>query len=286
MVDDGAALLRTQLAAAFEELEAGATHPLEVAVLAGLLARVAPSDPMVAEGSIEIDPEALMSAARTAVDAVLEIDEADDPAESWDALSALDEVCAAATWLQSTELVSSAVDEAVGSLRAFPEPWRVHAATATELLVRQPPRVGDPAGRLWAAVEASRWHRDEVEHDAELPVVVRERLGLSVVVRLDSFRRQLRAATATRAAMAAAEGLPDASPWTTLAHGAGWELALTLGEGDEVVLLLAGDARATFERDGVAVESRATAEGFVCEARAGQWRVVVDGRPVSFEVAG
>lgn len=279
MTGTGADLLREQLLAARDELERGEGEALEVAMLAGMLARVQPDDESLRGLSIVVDDAQLRAAAFEAADVVLEVDEDDDPAESWDALSSLDEVCAAATWLGRPARVDPAVDEVVGVLRAFPQAWRAHAPAATEVLRSQRPAQSDPARRLWASVEASAWRTDDADDDAEAPLAIKERLGIPIVIDLvPFFARQHR--------LAAADELPEEPPWKTLAREAGWELALTVDDDERPALLFVGEEPATFELEGAVQKARKIPEGLSCEVRAGAWRVRVGSREITFTVAG
>lgn len=277
MARTGADLLSQQLAAAIEEWQRGDADALEVAAIAGLLSRIDPDlAAQVSPASLELSSPTVEEVARGASERILDIDEGDEPLESWDALSALDEACAAAAWLAMPEAAAPAVDDVLGSLHAFPEAWVVHGPAATALLASQPPVATDPARRLWAAVEASVWTEAPAEPE-ELPIALRERLGFSVVVQLRPFvERQQR--------MAAAHGVPEPPPWTSLARDVEWELALTLADDGAPILLLVGSPGA-FQRDGHAVVPVETSDGWVCSAVAGQWTVTIGGRSVQFEVA-
>ena len=264
-------LLRTQLQAALAEGD-----PLEVAALAGLLARAAPSDPLLPRAGPPLGP--LSRAAEAAADALLAVDEGDDPAESWDALCALDELCAAAAFGGVPGEVQASVDLCARTIRAFPEPWSAHAEAATALLARHPPRPGDPARALWAAVEASRWADQLAPTDDEAGPTEEARLalGLGVVISLRAWRP-------VEARLAAAALLPDDPPWCAPARGAGWELALTEDEAGQAVLLLLG-AVGTFRRDGAEVPATDGPEGLACPALPGAWEVQVGDRLIAFVV--
>jgi len=270
-------MLRDQLADARAEWARGEAGALEVAVLAGLLARARPDDDALSGWTLDVPVDALKEAAEEAADGVMAVDEDDDPAESWDALCSLDEVCAASLWLRRPAAAGPAVEQVLGVLRAFPEPWRLHAARATELLRTQPPAASDPARLLWAAVEASTWEEHRRDTEPGAPLSVKERLGLPVVVSLAPISAETR--------LAAASALPDAPPWTTLAQESGWELAVTVDERGVPVLLLAGEGLATFHLGGVSVEPVATPDGLVCPATPGDWRVEVGARTVAFRLA-
>ncbi len=274
-------LLRAQLLEARADPEA---EPLEQAALAGLLERLAPDEPLLpplrAELSASAVAQDLAQAAEDALDALLAIDEDDDDAESWDALCAMDELCAGATFLARAALVAGPVDEAGRALRAFPEAWTAHAQAATELLRDRAPRPGDPAIQLWQAVEASRWPEGVAPREgaSDLSDLVRWRLGLDIVISLAAFRgtQPMRAA--------AASALPAPSPWRTLSRGPGWELALTELPGDGAVLLLSRAAGGRFTRDGVEVAAVQRPEGWCCPAAPGDWSVQTGDEHIEFRV--
>lgn len=113
------------------------------------------------------------------------------------------------------------------------------------------------------------------EEPGEVPARVLEALGLPVVISLEASCGGLR--------LAAASGLPAEAPWTPIASGPGWELALTIDPDDAPILLLAGRS-GRFARDGEPIAAVATPEGLVCPAEPGRWTVEVDGRRVAFEV--
>lgn len=278
MNPDTAPLLRAQL---MQALASGA-EPLELAILGGLLRRIEPKDPLLGQlGALPADlalPGALtaqLSQARQALEAV---DEDDDPAFSWDALCAVDELCAAAAFLGiAAAEVAEAVQDAAALVRAFPEAWAPHAEAASGWLEDAPP--GDPSRSLWAAVEAAA---QGLEPDAEgrAPADLRLQAGLDVVIPL--FGRpqpELRAA--------AAEPIEEEGPWTRLAHGDGWELALTTDPSDRPILLLAGEAPPapiTVVHEGRAVSLKPGPEGLWCSAAPGAWQVTLGDRRLSFRV--
>jgi len=270
-------LLHEQLTAARRALAAG-DEPLEVAALAGLLQRIRPEDPALDGLEIEVDRSTLIEAVHQTVELVLGVEEADDPAESWDALSAFDELCAAAAWLGASEVVVEAVSDVTSLVRAFPELWRPHATAATRILQAQPPRAGDPAARLWAAIETTPFVSDDDDAQAEAPLDLMLQLGLGPVITLAPLRE-----LAER--LHGADGLPEDAPWRRLGRGSGWELALTIDDQDRPILLLSGAPAGAFEHEGDAVEPTSSAEGLACPAKPGVWRVIVEGRELRFEVA-
>lgn len=269
-----AALLRAQLAEARAEGDPG-----EVASLCGLLARLEPEDPALP--SLRAGNSALELArdADLALDRLLAVEEGEDSSLSWDALCALDELCAAAAFLGRTGEVAIAVGEASRAVRAFPEIWVLHADAAAELLRDRPPRPGDPALGLWAAVEASRWSEGVQPHvkDEGASPEVRIAAGADVVISLVRFSGQER--------LAAADELPLDPPWTGLARGEGWELALTVDEAGAPALLLCG-AEGRFLRDGEDVGAVRNPDGCRCAVAPGAWSVLVAGRAVSFRLEG
>lgn len=148
-----AALLRTQIAQAQAEtpLDCG-----ELASLAGLLQRLCPTDSLLVTLAWVRDVGLRFEEpANEALAVLAAIEEDDDASESWDALCALDELSAAATFVGRPEVVADVIGAAARLIRAFPEPWAVHGPQATELLQARAPLRSDPAWRLWAAVEAA-----------------------------------------------------------------------------------------------------------------------------------
>ncbi len=155
-------LLREQFAEALEDArETGnASSWLEAAALLGLLRRAGEPDPEGA-ATVRVSPEHLRAAAEEAADALMGVDEGCDPAVSWDRLSALDECLAAAEALDRPDLVREAAEAATGTVRAFWRQWQPHADAATGLLAKERPPMGSPAWQLWAAVEATRWQKED-----------------------------------------------------------------------------------------------------------------------------
>ena len=273
---DEAALLRAQL----EEATAADAHPLERAALAGLLQRLAPDDPLLSATRGGPDAGAALDEdVEDALDQLLAVDEDDDSAESWDALCALDELCAAATFLGHPDRIAAAVDEACRLVRAFPEPWAAHADAAAELLRDRAPRPGDPAAALWAAVEASQWPAGVAPRADEdgAPLGARRRLGLDVVVSLMAFRQRV------PIRLAAAGALPEEPAWLGLGRGTGWEVALTEGDTGEPVLLLSS-AEGRLSRDGEAVAATPGPDGLVCAATPGEWTISVGDETLDFRI--
>lgn len=266
----GTELLREQLEAALAEIERGEGHPLEAAALAGLLQRTEVAPEMELP---EIPADRIAAAALEAADAVIGCEPHHDEAEVWDALSALDETCAAATWLGVPHLVHAYVQDAVGFVRADPDTWQPHAPAATELLRTQPPLSSDPARLLWAAVEASRWAHDEPDAEGEAPAGLKERLGIPIVIDLAPF-------LAVSQRLAAADQISTEDlPTRMLATGDGWELHLTLDEDDRPKLVLLGAGEELFTRDGMEVHLvQDPDEGRSTLAHPGIWELRVAGR--------
>lgn len=271
MSRDDAVELRAQLQSA---IESGEAEPLELAALAGLLERRTPDEPLLTEvRDLEVSDGQLFDALDAAADDVLEADEDDDPDERFQALVALDELCAAATFLDRAGPITPLVEQVVGFVRAFPEIWRPHAREATSILQDAPPRPLDPARALWAAVEASRFDVPRSHQGAEARTL--EALGLPFVLSIASVVGPQR--------LAASTDLPPEPPWRTLDRGPGWELALTTDDDHRAVLLLAGTS-GTFERDGAPIVSRDAPEGTICPANPGRWRVRLAERDLRFEL--
>ena len=278
MNPDTATLLRAQLVQAL----ASGAEPLELAILGGLLRRIDPKDPLLGQlGALPADrtlPGALTALLSQALQAVEAVDEDDDPAFSWDALCAVDELCAAAAFLGiAEEEVAEAVQDAASLVRAFPEAWAPHADAASAWLEDAP--AADPSRPLWAAVEAATWGL-EPDAEGQAPVDLRLQAGLDEVIPL--FGRpqpELRAA--------AAEPIEEDGPWTRLAHGEGWELALTTDPSDQPILLLAGEAPPApiaVIHEGRAVKLEPGPEGLWCPAAPGAWQVTLGDRRLSFRV--
>lgn len=276
MREHEAELLRAQLIEARAETE---IDPIEIAALSGLLSRLDPQDPALHQQAAVAD-SALQDAAEDALDTLLSGDEEDDPAETWDALCALDELCAAATFLDQPGLILPFVEEAARCVRAFPEIWSPHADAATEVLRDRAPLPQDPARILWAAVEASRWRDGVVPAGLGAPDAAKMRLGLEVI---RSISRTLHAPSLQLAATSQHEDLPEEPPWSTLARGEGWELALTLHKEKERIILLFG-AEGRFERDGVELTPTRGDDGLRCPALPGEWTVSVNGEQLRFRL--
>lgn len=275
MRHEEAALLETQLREAMADTP---SEPAELAALAGLLARLVPDAPVLEMAREQVGAGLdLRGHAEDALDALLAVEEHDDPAESWDALTALDELCAAATFLGDPGQLTDVAEEGARTVRAFPEPWRVHAETAAALLSERAPLPRDPATRLWAAVEASRWTEAVATRDEDEGASGTARIaaGLDVVFSLGAIWGAAR--------LAAAGTLPQDPRWRALARGAGWELALTEDEHGKPVLLLSCEG--VFSRDGAPVPATRTPEGWTAPAAPGAWTVAVAGQVIEIRIA-
>lgn len=273
-------LLRAQLTEILTEIlaEAPEATGLERAALAGLLARLMPDDPLVAQTEAGLgDPviQAIAQAGEHALAMIESIDEEDDPALSWNALCAMDEACAASWLVARPALVEGFVEEATATVRAFPEPFASHAEAASTVLRERAPRAGDPAWGLWAAVELSAVALPLDEAGAsfetrlalQLPVVL-SRLGPSAGIQLQAHDG----------------GLPEEAPMEILARGEGWELLYTLDPQERPILLYSGAGEALLICDGEARAWSADPEGQVCLATPGAWTVTVDGKALHFRI--
>lgn len=208
---------------------------------------------------------------RAALDALLAIDEDSTAEQVTSALEAFDALVAVAALVDREPSVAGPLERAIGLVRAFPEPWAAVAEAASdrlEQLLRH-----DPAWALWAAVESSS--RGFPEEAEQVSAALLETLGLPVVISLASTCGSLR--------LAAASGLPAESPWSTLAKGPNWELAVTTDLDDRPIVLLVGTT-GSFRRDGEELAPNQTPEGLACAASPGHWTVQVEGRDVRFLV--
>lgn len=235
-----------------------------VAGLAGLLQRVGATAPVLRDvrrhraalvEELEVfDLDAL-------VDRLVELDEGSEPEEVDEVLFALDEVGAAAWFLDRTSSVSSAFDVAERTVTAFPEPFAGRADLATAVLTVAPPRPGDPAGGLWRAVEATR---------AEVSS------GSASIDRLCWSVRAVRALA----------GDVARPPWCVVGGGRGVQVALTavVGqlhvavtcEGDDEPIARCGDAEVTMRRGPTGI--------WLARAVKGVWVVRCAWTRVSFEL--
>ena len=159
-------LLSTQLFAVLGELDAGHGDLREAACLAGQLERLDAAAPALqaARERVEKAPPELLLGEPFDVQALAgDVLAADDPDAAADALLALDEACAGASFLGLTRSVRRAVRGVVAEIEADPAAWSAQVPLARSVLGRCAPVAGDPAADLWAAVaacpppEAGRW---------------------------------------------------------------------------------------------------------------------------------
>lgn len=272
MRHDELILLRSQLTEALQ-----GDDSMELACIAGLLARLEPEAPEleVAFDTLRARPPELSAAAEEALLRVEEADEDDEPEETWSALSALDEVFAAATFLGGAAPLRPVAEAAARVIRAFPEPWRAHADAATALLGDQPPAVGDPSSIVWRAVEASRWELPSDPISERLTAQLRFVAGLGVSLGDWGSENPLRAA--------AAGPLRAEPPWTLIHRGEGWTLALTRDD-DGAPAVVCSDSAATATVNGEPVLARPAYGGALFMAKAGSWVVTHGGVTSSFEL--
>ncbi|MEY3213430.1 MAG: hypothetical protein RIT28_3911 [Pseudomonadota bacterium] len=271
MLHDALTSLRGQLHAA---LRGG--DPLELARVAGLLHRAAPDDPALIEAHDALTGATmeLHAAAHGALARLEAADEDDDEEQTWGALCALDELLAAATFVGEAASLRDVAEDAARLIRAFPEPWRPHAETATALLRDEPPPDGDPAWTLWAAVEASRWELPL--DDAGMPAQTRFALGFWVSLGDWGGQNPVK--------LAASGALRAEPPWTVIQRGEGWSIALTRDD-DGAPAVVCSDGAATATVNGVTVAARGAYGGAIFAAQAGSWVVTHDGVTSTFELS-
>jgi hypothetical protein len=153
---------------------------LEIAALAGLLAR---------EGETHAPAEALRARARAVIggipddvldslaDEVEGADEMESEEGALDRLSAFDEVSAAFAWVGAGARVAPFAERIADGVRAFPETWAPFAAQASQLLERAAPCAGDPASRVWRAVEVAPLQVAQIAANVEVPKTIEAALG-------------------------------------------------------------------------------------------------------------
>tara|TARA_R110002096_G_scaffold259030_1_gene452619 strand:- start:93790 stop:94665 length:876 start_codon:yes stop_codon:yes gene_type:complete len=233
-------ILSSQLDAALEDVWSGEGEPLEIAVLAGLLARYEGVTPKPLEtaitwrdgvGSELLDAALARTNGQAFVDRVTAIEEEYPQEEKLDVLFDFDEYCAAAHFCLADQVAEGPADLIARFVTAFPEPWEALTETASTLLATTPPLAGDPARRVWEAVEATTWERSE--HRAPLYSDGLDAAGFMVSFSLAAMRPP----AYMEQARAAGE-LPEAPLWQTVRKADGWELALTVDEGHELVFQL------------------------------------------------
>lgn len=266
-------LLLGQLQEALREGADG--EPFEIAVLAGLLARTGAEDP-AARAALAVarghrDEGTLAAAFPTedqldeAAERLTALDEDTDAAEHADALWELDELCAGAWFCGRGAELADTVDLAARTVVAFPAPFQGLAELASAVLAKVPPLPGDPALRLWRAVEATALLGADDHRLDSVPLCLsaRRRLGLwpSASLRGVPERAPLRATS-----------LPGAPPLEVLLQEDAVEVALGVD----------GEARALFiqvregqdgerptprlQRDGEEVPLRDLSAGLWCGA--------------------
>ncbi len=245
---------------------------LELASLAGLLARLDPHNPRLRRVDERLSDKVLsqiIQAAETGREMVEAIEEEDDPALSWNALCAIDEACAAAAFVARPALAEASAHQAARWVRAFPEPFRAHADAAARILLERPPLEGDPAVEIWTEVEWSRVARPETP-------------GLSAGIL--ALVRPVRVPLPELRAAAASE---DIEPlWQELVRGQGYTLALSEDEQRERILLLDGAPPEEVEatRGGEPVPPRRFLDALAWKARPGSWSFTIRGRTYRFEL--
>jgi hypothetical protein len=154
---DHPALLATQLLAVLDELADGHGDLREAACLAGQLERLNPSAAALQTARQRIDhapPELLVGEPFDVQALAGDVLAADDPDAMADALLALDEACAGASFLGLTRAVRRAVRGVVAEIKAEPEAWSAQVPLARSVLARCAPVAGDPAADLWDAIAA------------------------------------------------------------------------------------------------------------------------------------
>ncbi len=183
------------------------------------------------------------------------------------------------------------VDRLIGLVRAFPEEWVRHSELASAVLEGLPPLQGDPAWRLWAAIEAAPELMSSLGEEpvGTVPMQALASAGLAVVVSLAAWRKE-------NPVRFAAAVLPPPRPYTPLIQEPLFELALARGEAgaqapegnaapNDVLLVLSGST-GELVRDGERVALiRLGSQHMVCAATAGRWRLVVGDQAWEFELA-
>ena len=268
-----AELLLTQLRST---LAAPDPDPIEIATLAGLLARYG-EPPADADGFRDAAAEVLTALdTDPIVDQLVLVEDAAEPAAA-DALMALDELCAGATWAGVPECLQLATDGMAAMIRAFPTPWTPLSGTASDQLARLLPK--DPARELWRAIEAAQWH-------AQAPAPVpsegtHTRIAAALKVGISIPMLPLR--------LAADDVLPPPPEWVSLARSGDWELALTRDPQGAPCLLLSTTGatlpEATFSCNGASKTPTESERSLTCAAATGTWSVRIDGSDYRFTIA-
>jgi len=285
-------LLQQQLRAALEDEASGAGDAVEVAVLCGLLDRFEQGSEIqqTAEqwrdggGADRIAQRLTVDLVESVVEGVALVDDDMDDDETAQPLLELDELCAAATWVGCEDAVRAGVDLAARTIEAFPEPWQSLSGFASRVLESAPPRPGDPMTQVWSAVEIAELGategraRDERAEPESLPFDLLLRLGLVRSIAIGEF---------SGLSLAASEAVPDEPTWIRVAHGRGWELALTEDEEGAPIIVVAASEQLdqpVFQRDGEAVEPSQIGAEFRCPAVAGAWSITIAEKTVEFEI--
>lgn len=166
-------MMKNDLEMLVEQLDSALQEPqtpeeaFEIALLAGLLARLGPEHPLLSRAAEWRDGPGrsllVLAWEDLELDAIeqplLQVQEDDASDELLNSLFDYDEVCAAAAWCGESPRLEQSLELVLRTLRASPEPWRPLAPLAAQLLQNRPPLPGDPARLLWAAVECSAFRR-------------------------------------------------------------------------------------------------------------------------------
>lgn len=248
MQRDERRLLEEQLEQALAEVSAGAlpTEPIEIATLGGLLQRELSGTAADTGARLLLDralehvglarqalSELVAAAGVTGLlDDLTSISESDEPAQRADVLFELDEFLAAA-WFCSYAApeLDEAADWVVRTIHATPELFVDLSGMATAVLSRHPELDPPSARMIWQAVEATRFYVEEGPRSLPACSRARTALGLDNIVSVHAFKPP-------PALRAADDALPSAPPWQTLERTDEWELALTLDESDQPIVLL------------------------------------------------
>lgn len=283
-------LLTTQLQQVLSAHRDDPGEPFEIAVLAGLLARYAGESPAGDEPGARAMGEARRlqesgvlqaglpseETASQMVDRVCAISELDSDAERAEALLDLDELAAGAWFLGAAGAYATHFGEAAGAIRAFPALWRTLSAWASRVLADAPPQPGDPAIWIWQALESCQFSTETI-----LPPAcdaARRALGIPLVVSRS-------AALLHRPVLHAASDLPPESPVQLLEKGAHFELGLGTGSDGQPVLIVSCAATPLLFQAGQPCELQQRGPGLHhAPARAGQYRLVVGGEELLFEI--
>lgn len=148
-------LLEQQLQQVLAELGEGHGDIREAASLAGLLERANPTAATLAaarEALEEAPAEVLLSDPFDAESVAADTLEAEGTEAIADALMALDEVCAGATFLGLTHAVYRVVGRVITAIENEPAVWGPHVELAQRVLASSTPMPEDPALELWQAI--------------------------------------------------------------------------------------------------------------------------------------